>query len=494
MKIKYLTVILISVFLSTAFSQDISEDIDELMTEYYNNEKFNGTILVKKGNKILYENAFGLANREWNIPNEIDSKFLIGSLSKPFTAFMTLILVDEGLIDLNGTIDAYLPDYSGIGKDKITIHQLLTHTSGLPDLGQINNFGKKRIRWIYSSGEYVDLINELDSIYNPNEGFKYNNLAYNILALICEEVSNVEFGDLLYQRIFKPLQMNNTTLDKNLDIDTKRASGYEWHLLEGYMHPSYIENCHIKGLGGILTTVEDLNLFSKECFTEQKLLPKTLYKKMFTPHVKDWQNYGYGWWIISKQIKNDSLWIISHGGSIDGYKSYLTRVVNDSLSIILLRNSYMRTELGNIDMYHITNQIINIIYNHDYSLPKKSLACEIGYLIGQTGVESAIDKFTEFKKNSDYYVNEYELSRLGKELLDNYGLIDETVEIYKVVLVEYPNSFLLNFSFGTLLYDNNSVGYIDYYEKCIDLFLNNPENKIYEKDYKLVMERINGGK
>jgi CubicO group peptidase (beta-lactamase class C family) len=464
------------------------------MIEYYDNEKFNGTILVEKGNQIIYENAFGLANREWHIKNEIDSKFLIGSLSKSFTALMTLILVDDGLLELNGTIRNYLTNYKSPGKNKVTIYQLLTHTSGLPDLGRLNDFSKKRVRWIYNSDQYIDLINELDSIYNPEEGFKYNNLGYNLLALICEKVTNTEFGQLLHEKIFVPLKMNNTSLDKNLDIDKKRADGYEWHLLEGYTHPSYIENCHIIGLGGILTTIEDLNLYGRECFEEQKLLSKSLYQEMYTPHAKGWQNYGYGWWITDKKIKNDSLRIISHGGSIDGYKSYFTRVVNDSLSIIILRNSYMRTELGNIDLYHITNQIINIFYNQEYSLPKKSIACEMGYIIGQGSIDMAIKKYAYFKDNADYYINKYEFNKLGKELFENYGLSMESKEIYKLALREFPNSFLLNFSFGSILYSDKNDGYIKYYKKCIDLYSENPENKKFESDYKIVLKRINGDK
>lgn len=493
MKTKYL-IIIFSFFLNSVYSQTIQENINELMTEYSKNEKFNGTILVKKRNQIIYKNAFGLANREWDIKNETDSKFLIGSLSKSFTAFMTLILIDEGLIDLNGTVGDYIPNYKSIGKDKVTVYQLLTHTSGLPDLGQLNDFSKKRIRWIYNSDQYIELINELDSIYNPNEGFKYNNLGYNLLALICEKVTNIEFGELLNEKIFTPLGMNNTSLDKNLDIDKKRADGYEWHLLEGYMHPSYIENCHIKGLGGILTSVRDLDLYSEECFVKQKLLSKPLYKDMFTPHTKGWQNYGYGWWLTDKKINNYSLRIISHGGSIDGYKSYFTRVVNDSLTIIILRNSYMRTELGNIDLYHITKQIINIFYNQEYSLPQKSIACEMGYIIGQVSIDKAIEKYKSFKDNADYYINEYEFNQLGRELIGNYGLAEESKEIYKLALNEFPNSFLLNFAFGTILYGNKNDGFTNYYKKCVDLYSENPENKKFESDYKLALKRVSEDK
>lgn len=114
------------------------------MNAYAENGQFNGTILVKKGEKIIYKNTFGCANREWNIQNTIESKFLIGSIGKPFTALMTLILVNDGLINLNATINDYIPEYSGPAKHKASIHQLLTHTSGIPDHGAVPNYSIKR--------------------------------------------------------------------------------------------------------------------------------------------------------------------------------------------------------------------------------------------------------------------------------------------------------------------------------------------------------------
>ena len=99
------------------------------------------------------------------------------------------------------------------------------------------------------------------------------------------------------EKIFVPLKMNDSSLNSNLDINPKRAYGYEYYLLEGYKLPSYLSMDHCKGSGGILSTVGDMAKFNHECFDAQTLTAKSLYKKMFTPHVKDWQYYGYGWWI-----------------------------------------------------------------------------------------------------------------------------------------------------------------------------------------------------
>jgi CubicO group peptidase (beta-lactamase class C family) len=491
MKIFFFSILIGLINTLNLSAQSSEFKINDLMTSYAENGQFNGTILVKKGADIIYKNAFGYANREWDIHNTIDTKFLIGSIGKPFTALMTLILVNDGLIDLNATINKYIPEYSGPGKNKVTIHQMLTHTSGIPNHGAIPNLSKKLVRWNYNTDEYLELIKNIELKFEPGTSFEYSGIAYNLLAIICEKVTNKEFGELLKERIFIPLDMNDTKHDKNLDIDTKRANGYEYHLLEGYMNPSYIEMCHVKGSGGILSTVEDMAKFSNECFNTQKLLPKELYRKMFTPYIKDWQYYGYGWWITKKNINGDSLTFISHGGSTDGYKAYLTRIVEDSIDIIMCQNNYYRTELGVKFDYFITNEIIDILYGKDYTLPKKSLVKEMGYIIGQNGIDSAISKYYSSKEDTKYFIDDNELNQLGKELFTNYSLINESYKIYELGIEEYPNSFILNYSFGKLLNGNKNNDATSYLKKCIELYDKNPENKEFIDEYKEAKSLLN---
>ncbi len=487
-----LTVIILIVFFNNfyLFSQSSEYKINELISAYAENGQFNGTILVKKGEKIVYKNAFGIANREWNIDNTIDSKFLIGSIGKSITAFMTLILVNDGLIDLNATINDYIPDYSGPAKNKATIHQMLTHTSGIPNHGAIPNLSKKRIRWIYDTDQYLELIKDIELKFEPGAGFQYSGIAYNLLAIICEEVTNKDFADLLKERLFIPLEMNDTKHDKNLDIDTKRANGYEYHLLEGFKHPSYVEMCIVKGSGSILSTVGDLAKFNNECFNTQKLLTKDLYQKMFTPYVKDWQHYGYGWWITNRTINSDTLTFISHGGSTDGYKAYSTRIVEDSIDILLFQNNYYRTELGVKFEYFITNEIIDILYGKEYSLPKKSIAKELGFIIGHEGIEKAIATYAILKEKDNYFINEVEFDYLGWELYEDYELENESTAIYEFAIDEYPNSFRLNYSYAVLLTEIKNENAKTYYSRCIDLYNNNSENNKFSQEYEKALKRI----
>jgi len=124
--------LLVTLFSPEGSGQNLSGKIDSLVTTYFQNGVFNGTVLVAKKGEVIYKKAFGYADREWNIPVTLDTKFKIASLSKSFTALAVLQLVQEGKIKLNGTIKDYIPDYSGMLGDSITIHRMLTHTSGIP--------------------------------------------------------------------------------------------------------------------------------------------------------------------------------------------------------------------------------------------------------------------------------------------------------------------------------------------------------------------------
>lgn len=476
------------------YSQSTDQKIDELMNEYSANGQFNGTILVKKNRNIIYQKAFGLANREWNIPNTIDTKFLAGSIGKSFTAFMVMILVCEGKIDLNASINKYIPEYSGPGKNEVTVHQMLTHTSGIPNHGAIPNLSKKIVRWTYDTEQYLDLIKDVNLLFKPGTAFAYSGIAYNLLAIICEKVSKKEFGDLLKEKLFLPLGMNNTKLDKNLDIDENRANGYEYHLLEGYMNPSFIDMSHVKGSGGILTTAEDLSRFNSECFCTHKLLTENLYEKIFTRYIKDWQYYGYGWWITDKLINNDSLILISHGGSTDGYKAYNTRIVNDSIDIILFQNNYYRTELGVKFDYAITNELIDILYGKHVALPKKSIAKELGYYIGRYGIINTEEKYLTLKTDTLYFIDENEFNQMAKELYKNYNLKTESEKIFEIALKEFPESFILNYSYGVFLSEIGNSKAIEYLLKCKEIYLTAPNEKKYKPEYEKAVKIINENK
>jgi CubicO group peptidase (beta-lactamase class C family) len=473
-------------------AENASRRIDRIMTSYFRCGQFNGTILVKNGNGILYEKAFGLADRSWNIPNTLDSKFLIGSVSKSYTALMVLILAGEGLIDLNATLNTYLPQYDGPGKNRVTIHQMLTHTSGIPDHGAIPDLPKKRVRWMYDSDQYLELVKETALKFEPGTGFQYSGIAYNLLAIMCEKVTHMGFAELLKQRIFSPLHMGNTTLNNNLAIDSKRAYGYEYHLLEGYKLPSYISMDHCKGSGGILSTVEDMAKFNHECFVAQTLTTKALFQKMFTPHVKDWQHYGYGWWIDTLVSDVTTKTLISHGGSTDGYKAYSTRIVEDQTDIIILENDYFRTDVGVKWCYDITDDIIDILAGRDVKEAKRSIAKAVGLTIGQAGIEPALAQLSLLKKRDDYQISAPDYYYLASELDNRHKLKQESIRIWEAGLVDFPDDFRLNYYCAETLRGVNDERALALYKNCVILYNSDEKNKRYAVEYRKAVSALQG--
>jgi len=191
-RIDLLYFFLISVNMFSLSGQNPAEKIDTLVETYYQNGEFNGVVLVAKKGEIIYEKAFGYADREWDIPNTIDTKFRIASISKPFTALLVLQLAESGKINLNGTITDYIPDYKGKLGDSITIHQLLTHTSGiLTSLAPAEENVQERL--YHNLREMISFAESADLYFRPGKGFRYSNLSYNILAFIIEKITGKDW-------------------------------------------------------------------------------------------------------------------------------------------------------------------------------------------------------------------------------------------------------------------------------------------------------------
>ena len=153
---KNIFILLISLSIGqVGFAQNKKDKLSDIMQTYHNYNMFDGAVLVAEHGKVIYKGAFGLANREWNIPNKTDTKFMIGSVSKPLTAVLMLIQVQKGLIDLNKTIEDYLPEFKNKPAAHVTIRQLLSHTSGIPNYDIIKDFFPRISRQNFTREEYL---------------------------------------------------------------------------------------------------------------------------------------------------------------------------------------------------------------------------------------------------------------------------------------------------------------------------------------------------
>jgi CubicO group peptidase (beta-lactamase class C family) len=315
----------------------ISAQIDQLMQAHFAAGDFNGGVLVARQGKILYQRAFGLANREWNIPNDLQTKFEIGSMTKQFTALLVLQFVNEGELRLDGHISDYLPYYRRDTGKRVTISELLSHTSGIPNFITLPGFlDGAASRMHYSVREFVQKYCGGDLHFEPGTKFEYSNSGYFVLGAIIEQVSGDSYEKLLEDRIFKPLGMNSSGYAHSEVILPHRASGYE-RGPSGLQNPRYYDMSIPFAAGALYSTVGDLYLWDQALYGEQ-LLPARLRDLLFKPNL---DNYGYGWGILVPKpgAPYASESIPMHGGAIFGFQSLIERIVQHREVIILLDNT-----------------------------------------------------------------------------------------------------------------------------------------------------------
>ncbi|MCK7511318.1 MAG: hypothetical protein MZV70_49515 [Desulfobacterales bacterium] len=169
--------------------------------------------------------------------------------------------------------------------------------------------------------------------------------------------------------------------------------------------------------------------FNSECFDTRALTSKSLYEKMFSPHVKDWQYYGYGWWIDTIDMNGTKKTLISHGGSTDGYKAYSTRIVEDRTDIIILENDYFRTDVG--VKWCVRHHRRHHRHPGREGGPgtEKSIAKAVGLTIGQAGIDKALAQMSDLKKNDEYQMSAMDYFYLASELDKKHGLKQESIKI-----------------------------------------------------------------
>lgn len=444
--------------------------IEELISNYTKYGKFNGAVLVADEGNILYKNGFGMANMEWGIPNQTDTKFRIASITKPFTSMLIMQLVSEQKLNLHTPISNYLPNYPKKNGDIITIHHLLTHTSGTPDFHEFISYDKMD-PYRYKPEELVKIFAEGDLMFAPGEDFSYTNTGYVLLGVIIEKITGKPYKQALQDNIFTPLGMLNSGYDDNRLVLKNRASGYVNRYLRGdYINANYVDMSTPYAAGGIYSTVEDLFLWEQALYTE-KLLPKKDMDLLFGKYVSAFngRHYGYGWIIGGMQVGNTSERIetISHGGGMPGVRTLITRIPSTKSSIILLGNTEKSAR------FEITNSIIGILQNKPYNA-KKSIAFSLVDAVAKDGIKKGKEYYEEIKGDSDYYIDVDEMNIAGYELLQS-GSTTEAAFLFKLNVDAFPDSFIPYDSYGEfLLEQGNKEDAFENYNKSVEL---NPNNQ-----------------
>jgi len=225
--------LLLALLPATALAQSPAdaraEKIAELLAAYHALGQFNGSALVADGGQLVLKKGYGLANMEWQVPNGPDTRFRLGSITKQFTAALVLQQVAKGKLHLDGRLSDYLPDYRKDTGEKVTLHHLLTHTSGIPSYTSgpaIVEIGRDP----HDVAEFVKTYCSGDLQFEPGSRFTYNNSGYFLLGAILEKTTGQRYERLLQESILDPLGMKDTGYDHAAlrSRAWRQASGRSW--------------------------------------------------------------------------------------------------------------------------------------------------------------------------------------------------------------------------------------------------------------------------
>ncbi len=340
-------------------AQDRQPAIDEYVSAYHQLGDFSGCVMVARRDTPLFERCYGQADYELAVANTPATKFRIGSISKQFTAAAILVLEARGLIDVADPIGKHLPDYPN--GDRITIHHLLTHSSGIPNIFAVPGYESVK-RSPVTPEELVALFRDRLLDFEPGERFSYSNSGYILLAHLIERVTGQRFGDFLREALFNPLEMNDTGHERLPLIIPGRASGYDPAGVDGLENAPFVDGSATVGAGSLFSTVGDLHRWVKALSTNL-LLAEERRAKMLTRQAG---SYGYGVAVYTEHGRR----IIAHDGRVAGFAADLSWYPNDDLAVIVLSN--VQSGIGD----SFRRDLAAIVFGEPYELPEKRSAAD----------------------------------------------------------------------------------------------------------------------
>jgi len=290
------------------------------------------SLLVSRDGKPIRAQGYGLANVELQVPVNPETVFQSGSVGKQFTATAVMMLAEENKIGLEDPLTKFFPDAPAAWK-QVTVHELLSHTAGFTDYPKDFNFRKD-----YTEDEVLKIVEGIPLAYPPGTKWSYSNLGYATLGILIHRVTGKFYGDFLQEHIFKPLDMSTTRIISEADIIPNRAAGYR--LVKGELKNQewVAPMINTTADGSLYFSINDLARWDAALYTE-KLLKRSSLDQMWTvARLKNGQpnshHYGFGWSIETKNGHK----VIGHGGSWQGFKTHISRYVDDKLTVVVLIN------------------------------------------------------------------------------------------------------------------------------------------------------------
>ena len=310
-----------------AGAQD-AQRMDQVVRAQSEADAFSGAVLVAKDGQVLLDRGYGFANREWNIPNDGDTKFRLGSLTKQFTAVAVLMLAEQGKVDLDAPIKTWLPD-APAAWDSVTPRRLLSHTGGVPDFTRFPDYGALKTRPT-TVAELIARFSGRPLDFQPGQRFAYSNSGYILLTAVIEKASGQTYADFVAERLFRPLGMADSGYDRHDLVLPRRASGYA-PSPEGVVNADYVDMSIPQGAGALYSTPHDLLKWEQGLFGGRLLNAQSM-TALTTPVLND---YALG---LVVNRRPDGSTLIWHNGAIDGFNTYMAYDPEARIAVVVLGN------------------------------------------------------------------------------------------------------------------------------------------------------------
>ena len=340
-------------------SASLIPQLDALVAPYVEAGDFSGVIGVQRDGEAPLLRAYGLASVELATPHTDAGVFMIGSVSKQFTAAAILLLEEDGLLATSDRVSAHLPAFPH--GDAITIEQLVTHTSGIADTYSLPRFGETGGH----AGAFDEVIRDLGEMpltHTPGSAFMYSNGGYTVLAAIIETVSGLSYGAFLDQRVFAPLSMTDTAHDQPGPAVAHRVPGYDPWGTFGQMPIKPTATTYTAGAGSLWSSARDLLRWTEALHTRQ-VLSDASYAKLTHDYGS---GYGYGVSVFRRFGRAT----VGHDGRVAGYASDLARYVDDRVTVVVLSN------VQSVARDEIRRWVAGAVFGESYTVPRQRVASE----------------------------------------------------------------------------------------------------------------------
>lgn len=318
---------LVCMLLLSGCERDVAGQVDALFADYAGAATPGAAVLVVRNGERVFERGYGSANLETGAPVDAATNFRLASITKQFTATAIMLLVEDGLLDVDAELRTLFPEFNEYAEG-ITIRHILQHQSGMPDYEPMVPDGATE--QVYDADVLRMMAQAEQGYFAPGEDYRYSNSGYAVLAMLVEKLSGMSFPMFLNARIFTPLRMRNTVAFVNgQNSVSSRALGYTV-TDAGVEETDQSLYSAVLGDGGVYSSLHDLYLWDQALYTD-RLLPADVRAQMLTPSL---ENYGFGWRI--DRYKGRLRY--HHSGSTSGFRNFMQQFPDEGLTVIVLTN------------------------------------------------------------------------------------------------------------------------------------------------------------